>query len=101
MEGNPLLRGARRYQTLREAGMRSSDSKPMKRGQTFIDRERQRSTGVLHDDARTGILSIMNSMHGMQRWEHKDRRNESFKLAVLQWCTAYAVAYSLMMTIAL
>ena len=55
----------------------------------------------MHDDSRTDMMSIMNSMYGMQRWEAKGRKGEGFKLAVLQWCGAYAVAYSLMMTIAL
>ena len=54
----------------------------------------------MHDENETGMLSIMNTMFKAQRYERKGRETEGFKLAVLQWSSAYGVAYSLMMTIA-
>ena len=55
---------------------------------------------AMHDERNTGILSIMNSIFNAQRYEKSGRQAEGFKLAVLQWSSAYGVAYSLMMTIA-
>lgn len=55
---------------------------------------------AMHDEKVTGVLSIMNPMFSAQRYEKKGRETEGFKLAVIQWSSAYAVAYSLMMTIA-
>ena len=54
----------------------------------------------MHDEQSTGIMSIMNSMFSMQRMEKSGREAEAFKLAIVQWSSAYGVAYSLMMTIA-
>jgi len=55
---------------------------------------------AMHDENETGVLSIMNSMFSMQRLEKSGRESEGFKLAVIQWSSAYGVAYSLMLTIA-
>ena len=54
----------------------------------------------MHSEAKTGMMSIMNLMFSAHRYERRGRETESFKLAVLQWSSAYAVAYALMMTIA-
>ena len=59
-----------------------------------------RSELLSNDESETGMLSIMNIMFKAQRYEKKGRETEGFKLAVLQWSSAYGVAYSLMMTIA-
>ena len=88
---NSRLSGARRYRTLRSRQDEPTSSAPKKSDVRFDDR--------MHDEQKSGLMSIMNSMYGMQRWEPDGRQAEGFKLAVLQWCSAYALAYSLMVTI--
>ena len=65
--------GARRYRALRdeEEHCTSTEAEEKLRAQ-------------IHDETRDGMMSIMNSMYKLQRWESKGSRNEGFKLAVMQ-----------------
>ena len=84
----------RRYRMLNDTHRSSTDH------HHHVDVGGPNFTRPMHDEQHTGILSIMNSMFAAQRYERKGRETEGFKMAVLQWSSAYAVAYSLMMTIA-
>ena len=58
MDPTNRLTGAKRYRTLRSSSV-VEGREPHK---NFFEKE-------LHDEKKTGLMSIMNSMHGMQRWE--------------------------------
>lgn len=90
---------ARKYRMLRQ---QSADAPETPTGTSRKDGQAGNLdfTKKMHDETETGILSIMNSMFSMQRFEKSGRETEGFKLAVIQWSSAYGVAYALMMTIA-